>query len=346
MGFRPFVCRLAEKAGLAGWVMSDGACVRIEAEGAPGTLDQFLLRIEMDRPAQASIQSLEYTLLDPAGFQGFEVRESGGGAPLAYVPPDVSTCPHCLKELFDPANRRYRYPFINCAHCGPRYSIVQSMPYGRAGTSMSRFEMCDACRAEYEDPDGRRFHAEPNACPACGPSLFWTTVNGRVCASGEDALQAAVRTLRGGGLVAVKGLGGFHLMADARNRQAVERLRKAKQRSEKPFALMFPALEAIEKECEISPLERRLLKCSEAPIVLARRLWPRARAARRSPSPSPPAIRALESCCPTRRCTTCLWPSFSSPGRHQRQQVRGTGLHRRTGGGEPDRGPGRHVPRS
>jgi hydrogenase maturation protein HypF len=196
------------------------------------------------------------------------------------VLPDIATCPDCLREIFDPKNRRHRYPFTNCTNCGPRFSIIESLPYDRANTSMKAFTMCPQCRAEYDDPRDRRFHAQPNACPVCGPRLeLWQS--SRVCENAEsprshergyDALLAAAKAIREGKIVAVKGLGGFHLMADARNDKAVQLLRERKHREEKPFALMFPSLESIKAECEVSPLEERLLRSPEAPIVLLRRL--------------------------------------------------------------------------
>ena len=200
--------------------------------------------------------------------------------------PDIATCPDRLREIFDPKNRRHRYPFTNCTNCGPRFSIIESLPYDRANTSMKGFTMCKQCRAEYDDPRDRRFHAQPNACPVCGPRLeFWQSRTGfqpvsdlkkdgdrlEACPTNDAALLAAANAIREGKIVAVKGLGGFHLMADARNDKAVQLLRERKQREEKPFALMFPSLESVRAECEVSPLEERLLRSPEAPIVLLRR---------------------------------------------------------------------------
>jgi hydrogenase maturation protein HypF len=281
VGFRPFVFRLATGLGLAGWVNNSPQGVFIEAEGPRAELEKFLLRLEIEKPPRSFIQSLEATWLDPAGYTAFEIRPSEtGGNKTALVLPDIATCPDCLREIFDPKNRRHRYPFTNCTNCGPRFSIIESLPYDRANTSMKAFAMCPQCQAEYDEPHSRRFHAQPNACPACGPRLeLWE--GSRVCENAEssrsaerdyDALLAAANAIREGKIVAVKGLGGFHLMADARNDKTVQLLRERKQREEKPFALMFPSLESVKAECEVSPLEERLLRSPESPIVLLRQI--------------------------------------------------------------------------
>ena len=288
VGFRPFVFRLATELGLAGWVNNSPQGVFIEAEGPRAKLEKFLLQLETEKPPRSFIQSLEASWLDPVGYTAFEIRPSEtGGNKTALVLPDIATCPDCLREIFDPKNRRHRYPFTNCTNCGPRFSIIESLPYDRANTSMKAFTMCPQCQAEYDNPRDRRFHAQPNACPVCGPRLeFWQRRTGfqpvsnsnkdgdrrDACPTNNDALLAAVKAIREGKIVAVKGLGGFHLMADARNEKAVQLLRERKQREEKPFALMFPSLESIKAECEASPLEERLLRSPEAPIVLLRRL--------------------------------------------------------------------------
>lgn len=272
VGFRPFVFRLAEELGLTGWVNNSAQGVFIEVEGRRDRLQSFLLRIPREKPPRAFIQSLESSWLDPVGFTKFEIRESdAGGAKTALILPDIATCPECLREVFDPANRRHRYPFTNCTHCGPRFSIIESLPYDRPNTTMKRFVMCEACRAEYENPRDRRFHAQPNACPACGPQLELWGRDGRVLAQRDAALQQAAAAIRRGEIAAVKGLGGFHLLVDARNEQAVRRLRELKHREEKPFALMVPSLVAAQALCEVSELEERLLTSPESPIVLLRR---------------------------------------------------------------------------
>jgi hydrogenase maturation protein HypF len=290
VGFRPFVFRLATGLGLAGWVNNSPQGVFIEVEGPRTTLEQFLLRLEKEKPPRSFIQSLEASWLDPVGYTGFEIRPSEtSGNKTALVLPDIATCPDCLREIFDPKNRRHRYPFTNCTNCGPRFSIIESLPYDRANTSMKAFTMCPQCRAEYDEPRNRRFHAQPNACPVCGPRLeLWRSGPAkreqnaagfsepqnqpRSAERSYDALLAAAKAIREGKIVAVKGLGGFHLMTDARNDKTVRLLRERKHREEKPLALMFPSLEAIKAECEVSPLEERLLCSSEAPIVLLRRL--------------------------------------------------------------------------
>jgi len=285
VGFRPFVFRLAEKLKLAGWVNNSSQGVFIEVEGPRPALEIFLLCLETEKPPRSFIQGLESSWLDSAGYKTFEIRESEtGGGKTALMMPDIATCPDCFREIFDPKNRRYRYPFTNCTNCGPRFSIIESLPYDRANTSMKQFAMCPRCRAEYDNPANRRFHAQPNACPVCGPRLeLWQGSAGTLPASGRrdvcaaltrdhDALLDAVELIRRGQIVAVKGLGGFHLMVDARNADAVRRLRERKHREEKPFALIFPSLESAKTVCEVSALEERLLRSPEAPIVLLRRL--------------------------------------------------------------------------
>jgi len=271
VGFRPFAYRLATELDCAGWVLNSAQGVVIEAEGAKDRLDEFLLRLDHDRPPRASIHSLESVFLDPAGYAGFEIRESRGGEKTALIVPDIATCADCLAELFDPADRRYRYPFTNCTNCGPRFSIVEALPYDRPNTTMKRFTMCEACQAEYDDPANRRFHAQPNACPVCGPHAECWDRGGQILATHEEAVQRAAEAIRAGFTVAVKGLGGFHLVVDARNEDAVQRLREAKRREEKPFALMYPSLARIRTDCAVAGLEARLLRSPEAPIVLVER---------------------------------------------------------------------------
>jgi hydrogenase maturation protein HypF len=275
VGFRPFVYRLARSLGLAGWVSNSNAGVLIDVEGEEGELEQLLLRLTHDRPPLSFIQSMEHTVLDPLGMKGFVIRESDvSGTPTALVLPDIATCPECVAELFDPLNRRYRYPFINCTHCGPRFSIVTALPYDRPNTSMAGFDLCPACRAEYEDPEDRRFHAQPIACPSCGPRLTLLAPDGRRAAEREGALLQAAGLLRTGGILALKGIGGFQLLTDARNAGAVNELRRRKRREEKPFAVMMPSLADVHVECTVSPLEERLLLSAEAPIVLLDRRSP------------------------------------------------------------------------
>ena len=273
VGFRPFVYRLANELGLTGGVNNSPQGVFIEVEGGRVKLEQFRHRLEAEKPPRSSIQSCEASWLDAVGHAGFVIRASEAtGAKTTLVLPDIATCPDCLREVFDPANRRHRYPFTNCTNCGPRFSIIEALPYDRANTSMKQFELCPACAAEYEDPSNRRFHAQPNACPICGPHLELWHPDGKVLSSHHDALFAAAEALRRGEIVAVKGLGGFHLLVDARNDAAVCRLRERKHREEKPLALMFRSLESVLGICEVSPLEEHLLCSPEAPIVLLSRV--------------------------------------------------------------------------
>ncbi len=271
VGFRPFVFRLAQDLGLKGWVENSAAGVFLEVEAAESAIHECLRRLEAEKPAIAFIQSLEASYLDPAGFESFEIRESSGGEKTALVLPDIATCPECRREIFDPANRRYRYPFTNCTNCGPRFTIIESLPYDRPRTTMKKFKMCEECSREYRDPANRRFHAQPNACAKCGPELHLWDAEGRPLARNHDALLAAAAAVRAGQIAAVKGLGGFHLLADARNEEAVRELRRRKRREEKPFALMFPFYEMVLNHCEATEVERRLLRAPESPIVLLRR---------------------------------------------------------------------------
>lgn len=272
VGFRPFIYRLATSMNLPGWVTNSPQGVFVEVEGEKHFLDTFLLRIEKEKPPRASIQSLECSLLDPVGLKTFEIRPSEHRGELtALVLPDIAVCPDCLQEIFDPANRRYLYPFTNCTNCGPRFTILESLPYDRAHTSMKAFQMCGECQSEYENPIDRRFHAQPNACPRCGPHIELWDEPGTIIAHHHEALLKTADALQAGKIVALKGLGGFHLLVDARNEKAVCRLRERKRRDEKPLALMFPLLNQVKSECEVSDLEERLLASPESPIVLLRR---------------------------------------------------------------------------
>ena len=272
VGFRPFVFRLVTELGLTGWVNNSPQGVFIEVEGLPAKLAAFRLRLETEKPPRSSIQSLEATWLEAIGHRKFTIRPSDISGPItALVLPDIATCPECLQDILDPANRRHQYPFTNCTNCGPRFSIIESLPYDRANTSMKDFGMCPQCQAEYDNPRDRRFHAQPNACPVCGPQLEWWNPAGEAIFGGHTALRAAVSALRRGRIVAVKGVGGFHLLVDARNEAAVRRLRERKHREEKPFALLFSDLASVRSVCAVSPLEERLLGSPEAPIVLLRR---------------------------------------------------------------------------
>jgi len=290
VGFRPFVFRLAQELGLTGWVNNSAQGVFLEVEGPRVSIDSFRNRLERDKPPRSFIQSLESVWLDAKGYADFSIRESDpGGDATAIVMADIATCPECRAEIFDPQNRRYFYPFTNCTSCGPRFSIIDALPYDRANTSMRRFLMCAACQAEYEDPANRRFHAQPNACPTCGPQLELWDNGGHALAPGDhsrNVLILAAEAISAGRIVAVKGLGGFHLMTSAGDDQAVQRLRERKHREEKPFAVMCRSLEALHAICEVSAMEERLLRSPEAPIVLLRRS-PAAEGSAVSPSVAP-----------------------------------------------------------
>lgn len=270
VGFRPVVFRLAHELELRGWVRNDAAGAEVALAGPPEAIARFRAALPGRLPAAADIQDVEAAAAPPDIPAGFEIRSSAtaGGARVAGILPDLATCPECLREIFDPRNRRHRYPFTNCTHCGPRFSILEALPYDRAHTTMRGFTMCPACAAEYGDPRNRRFHAQPNACPVCGPRLAWRRADGTVLAEGAEALPAAAAALRTGKIAAVKGLGGFHLLADARDSAAVRRLRARKRRDEKPFAVMFPNLKAVAEACELSGAEMQWLKSAAAPIVL------------------------------------------------------------------------------
>ncbi|MEA2251753.1 MAG: hydrogenase maturation protein HypF [Solirubrobacteraceae bacterium] len=266
VGFRPYVHRLAGELALGGFVRNDERGVLLEVEGDDRAVRAFLARLAVEAPPLASVERVEHEPLAPTGEAAFAIVASAGGAePVALVSPDSATCDDCLAELFDPADRRHRYPFLSCTNCGPRFTIVLGVPYDRPATTMAGFRMCARCQAEYDDPADRRFHAQPNACAACGPTLRLGA------ATGEDALGAAVAALRAGQVVAVKGLGGFHLACVADDEAAVLALRARKHREEKPFALMAPDLPAARELVELGPGEEALLIGRERPIVLAPR---------------------------------------------------------------------------
>jgi hydrogenase maturation protein HypF len=272
VGFRPFVYKLSTELGLRGWVLNSAQGVLIEVEGPRPELQQFLLRLEKEKPPRAVIQSLEFSFLHEAGYTGFEIRESSGhGGKTAFILPDIAVCRDCLADIEETGNRRHLYPFTNCTNCGPRFTIINSLPYDRANTSMKQFVMCADCEQEYHDPANRRFHAQPNACPNCGPQLaLWDEV-GKVLAERHDALRRAAAIIRDGQILAFKGVGGFQLMVDARNEESVRRLRERKNREEKPFALMYPSLNDARADCQVNDLEARLLAAPESPIVLLQR---------------------------------------------------------------------------
>ena len=267
VGFRPFAYRLAHDLGLTGWVCNDADGVSIEVQGAAAALAHFEQRLAADAPGMARVAGVE-AVARPCSetLAGFCILPSQPGRVTTAVAPDAATCDDCLAELFDPADRRYRHAFINCTQCGPRYTLTRQLPYDRAQTSMGRFTQCAACLREYTDPLHRRFHAEPNACPVCGPRLALVDAQGRAIAG--DPVAAALALLRGGRIVAIKGLGGFHLACDARNATAVALLRERKQREEKPFAVMSANLASARQWVQAGIAEQALLQSGERPIVL------------------------------------------------------------------------------
>ncbi|MFZ4620163.1 MAG: carbamoyltransferase HypF [Bacteroidota bacterium] len=272
IGFRPFIYRLAGELKLNGWVSNIPEGVVIEAEGTEEQLEQFKIKIDSDKPVLAAIYTCEVTVLDAAGYSSFEIRESvQSGKKQAAILPDIAVCPDCLRELFDPNDRRFRYPFINCTNCGPRLTIIEALPYDRATTSMKKFTMCPDCQKEYDDPNNRRFHAQPNACPKCGPHVVLTTNAGKKIAEYDDAVLQTADAIRKGLIVAVKGIGGFHLMADPFNDKAVRSLRERKHREEKPFALMVPTVAEAKQYCSIGEAEEKAMFSTHAPIVLVKK---------------------------------------------------------------------------
>lgn len=272
VGFRPFVYRLAVERGLDGWVGNTPQGVMCEFEGGPLALASLPEELRARKPDIAQIHSLEAVDLEPVGYRGFEIRESHhGGPPTAVVMPDLATCPDCVGEIFDRSNRRYRYPFTNCTNCGPRFTIISSLPYDRHNTTMRRFAQCPECQREYDDPGNRRFHAQPNACPICGPRVHMWDPAGNAVYADWAAIEHAADLIRSGQTVAVKDVGGFHLMCDASNADVVRTLRRRKRREEKPFALLMPSLDSARQFADISEPEEHTLASSAAPIVLVRR---------------------------------------------------------------------------
>ncbi len=267
VGFRPHVYKLAARHALGGWVRNDAAGVTIEAEGAISAVKAFLRDLSALKPAASRIDSVVSSDLPSSGEKGFRITRSGGRAPAAaIIPADLALCPDCRRELLDPADRRYLYPFTNCTNCGPRYTIVKSVPYDRPATTMASFRMCPSCRAEYSDPLDRRFHAQPDACPDCGP-LVTLSAGGREL-RGPAALETAAALLAAGRAGALQSLGGFHLACRADRPAALARLRRAKDRPHKPFAVMVPDLAAARRVCRVSPAEAAELASPRAPVMM------------------------------------------------------------------------------
>ncbi|WP_457678502.1 carbamoyltransferase HypF [Thermovibrio sp.] len=272
VGFRPFVYKLAESLGLKGFVLNNELGVVVEVEGEKEKLTLFLKKLSKEKPPAAKIYSITTQFLEPLGYKKFEIRKSKkGGKAQVSVLPDLATCKECLKELFDEKDRRYLYPFINCTNCGPRFTIILSLPYDRKNTTMKNFKMCPECLREFNDPLNRRFHAQPNACPKCGPQVWLINEEKEIVARSEEALKLLAKWIKEGKIVAVKGLGGFHLVCDATNQKVLKELRRRKRREEKPFAVMFKDLNQVKEYAFLSPLEEVALTSPEAPIVILRR---------------------------------------------------------------------------
>ncbi len=270
VGFRPFVYRLAREHNLKGWVRNTSGNVEIEVEGEEATLESFLSALEAQAPPMARIESVETAFYPPQGYTGFQIGESlSREGQYQLVSPDIATCPDCKQEIFSHDDRRFGYPFTNCTNCGPRFTIIEDIPYDRPQTTMRKFQMCPQCQQEYDDPMDRRFHAQPNACPECGPSLELVDGNGsRVDC--HDVIEAASRLLKEGRILAIKGLGGFQLACDATSEEAVNTLRARKRRPSKPLAVMMGTIQGVEKHCLVFTEERKLLESAQCPIVLLR----------------------------------------------------------------------------
>jgi hydrogenase maturation protein HypF len=269
VGVRPWIYRLATEQGIAGYVRNDGTGVTIEAFGPEATLDVFVHRLETSAPPSAAVRELRWSPIRPASIDTFNILQSEEGTERRVsIPPDLPTCAACISELFDPADRRYRYPFINCTNCGPRFTITRDVPYDRSATTMAPFRMCQACEDEYRSIGNRRFHAQPNACPLCGPRISLVRPD-RTVLDGDDLIGAVADAIASGCVVAIKGLGGFHLACDATSPDVVRTLRARKRRDEKPFAVMVEDLRAAGEVAFLAPEEQQLLESPEHPIVLA-----------------------------------------------------------------------------
>src|SRR3989339_1289801 len=271
VGFRPYIYNLAAKLSLSGFVQNDSSGVFIDVEGCDSSVDEFLTCLAKSPPPHAIIEDIHYTTLPPKGYKDFIIEESAiKETNTTMICADISTCPDCLKELFDTMDRRYRYPFINCTNCGPRFTIVKDIPYDRKNTTMSDFRMCHDCSSEYHDPQNRRFHAQPNACPVCGPQLMLLNNEGFTVQT-QDPISTVCTLLQDRKIVAVKGLGGYHIACDALNSNAVSLLRKRKYREDKPFAVMMDTIDTIKHFCYINAMEEALLLSTKKPIVLLKK---------------------------------------------------------------------------
>lgn len=270
VGFRPFVYGIARELHLTGFVYNTPSGVEIEIQGKPTAIEGFAQRLVSSTPPLAIVSSCQFEEIDLLLENEFTIKPSSGGMADIQIAPDSALCQDCLKELLDPTNHRYRYPFITCTNCGPRYSIITNIPYDRQNTTMDGFPLCPICRSEYENPDNRRFHAQPLCCPKCGPQLVFMDSNRVKLSNKDDALKQTEEMLLAGMIVAIKGIGGFHLAVDATNNEAVQRLRERKKRDEKPFAIMLPNILTAAEFVVFDDLEKRLLSSSEAPIVILR----------------------------------------------------------------------------
>ena len=300
VGFRPFLFSLAAKHELTGFVSNHSDGVAVEVQGERDALDRFVHTLRSAPPPLAVIDGVTLEEITARAETAFRIVESVSQADSSTpISPDIATCDDCLRELLDPSDRRFRYPFINCTNCGPRFTIIRDIPYDRPNTTMASFAMCDACAEEYHSPVNRRFHAQPNACRVCGPRI-WFERNGETFWE-EAALEATIAALTQGEIVAIKGIGGFHLAVDAMNESAVARLRERKGRRDKPFALMARDLKTISLFAVLKRNNANFSSAAEAHctygqtrLTASRLPWPR-------------EIRSLVSCCPTRRCTICYW---------------------------------------
>jgi hydrogenase maturation protein HypF len=270
VGFRPFVYRLAHRHQLNGWVRNTSGKVEIEVEGGESAIRNFLQELKTQAPPMARIEQIETDFTAPTGYTDFRIRESlTEQDKYQLISPDIATCADCRQEIFDPADRRYRYPFTNCTNCGPRFTIIEDIPYDRPKTTMREFKMCPRCEKEYNNPLNRRFHAQPNACPECGPQLILVDPEGNQVKC-DDVIRKSADLLKDGAILGIRGLGGFQLACDATNQTSVNLLRERKHRPAKPFAVMAAGVEAIKKHCAASAAEIKLLSSPQAPIVLLR----------------------------------------------------------------------------
>jgi hydrogenase maturation protein HypF len=272
VGFRPFVYHLAQSLGLTGWIRNTDQGVSIELEGATSQLQEFQTRLLVEKPTHAYPQQITVAGIEVLGDRDFAIltsdKSSASQPKSALILPDLAICPDCLADIFDPNNRHYRYPFTNCTHCGPRFSVVRSLPYDRSNTTLQKFPLCIACQKEYDNPSDRRFHAQPNACSICGPHLELWDRFGEIIAAQNAALQQAAAAVRAGEILALKGLGGFHLIVDARNDLAIKTLRDRKHRPDKPLAVMFSSINQVQDYCQVDALAAQILQSGNAPIVL------------------------------------------------------------------------------